>query len=204
MDTSENSRPLLFIISGPAGSGKTTLCDKLLINYPEKFDRVITATTRAPRNSEINGVDYIFLTDEEFSNKIRKEEFYEWANVHNNRYGTLKSEIQNKLNLSRDLLLNIDVQGAESYRNRTINDNFLKDRLITIFIKPKSLDQLRDRLIARNQDKINDIEKRLRVAENEITQCELFDACIESSDKESDFQKIVQIYNSKKTGQIEI
>ena len=112
---SDSESGFLFIVSGPAGSGKTTVCDRML-NEVSGVQRVVTSTTRAPRGGERDTVDYYFFDRPTFEQKIEAGEFYEHARVHNNLYGTLKSEVQGKLASGIDLLLNIDVQGAAQMR----------------------------------------------------------------------------------------
>jgi len=107
---------IIILISGPAGIGKTTVCESLLAEFSPGLERVVTATTRAPREGELDGVDYHFLSTEEFGQKVLANEFYEHALVHARRYGTLKSEIRRRLEMGVDLLLNVDVQGFEAFR----------------------------------------------------------------------------------------
>ena len=108
-----NDIALLLVIAGPAGSGKTTLCDRL-VEENERVERLVTCTTRSPREGEQDGVDYHFLSNEAFDQNIAEGAFLEWAKVHDHRYGTLKSVIGSKLNEQIDLVMNIDVQGVES------------------------------------------------------------------------------------------
>ena len=108
-----NSSPLLVVISAPSGGGKTTLCQQLLARRPE-MTRAVTCTTRPPRPGEKDGVDYYFLDAESFLKRVQAGNFLEHATVFGNSYGTLKSEVTGKLRAGRDVLLNIDVQGAGS------------------------------------------------------------------------------------------
>lgn len=189
---------LLFIISGPAGSGKTTLCDAMLKTLSPQVRRVITATTRAPREGETHGKDYYFFSPEAFQEGIKKGSFYEYANVHDNLYGTLKAEIQQKLSENLDLLINIDVQGAETLRKSAQEDPLLKDRVVSVFIMPESIDQIQQRLQKRNQDSEETIKKRLQIAEQEVTHWQKYNYCIPSGNEEEDFACLMSLYAAEK------
>lgn len=188
---------LLLIISGPAGSGKTTVCERLLEAEPE-IQRVVTSTTRAPREGEQHGIDYYFFDPETFAAKVAAGEFYEHAQVHTNRYGTLKSEILDKLALGKDLILNIDVQGAAAYREAGRDDPLLRGKVVTVFIMPPSMEELDQRLRHRSTDPEDEIQRRLRVAQEEIRQCELYDHCILSGSRDDDFASLQRIYRQAK------
>ena len=151
MPPEEHNTALLIIVSGPAGSGKTTVCDRMLDAFSPSLQRVVTSTTRAPRQGEQHEKDYFFFTDEEFDERVKADQFYEWAQVHSHRYGTLKSEIRDKLNRNIDLLLNIDVQGAATFRRAAEADPLPAGRLLSVFIMPGSIEQLRERLLSRSR-----------------------------------------------------
>ena len=126
--------PVLLVIAGPAGSGKSTLCDRLVAEIPE-FERVVTTTTRAPRPGEINGVHYHFLTPEQFDAGLAAHDFLEWAWVHGQRrYGTLKSSVLEPLARGQSLVLSVDVQGVESFRRAARENPLLGRRMTTVFI----------------------------------------------------------------------
>ncbi|MFO8027497.1 MAG: guanylate kinase [Opitutales bacterium] len=194
-DTDSNG--LLLIVSGPAGSGKTTVCDRMLAEEPG-LQRVVTATTRPPRQGEQHRIDYYFFDHTSFDTKVEAGEFYEYANVHSNRYGTLKSEIQDKLAAGKDLLLNIDVQGAATFRDAGRDDPLLKGKVVTVFIMPPGMDELESRLRHRSTDEEEEIQRRLRVARDEMTQRELYDHRILSGTRDEDFAALQRIYREEK------
>lgn len=199
MDQPSVNIGLLFLISGPAGSGKTTLCHRLIESQGPQVQRVVTATTRSPRTGEINHKDYHFLSKEEFEQKIKENAFYEYACVHRKHfYGTLKQEIKEKLENNIDLLINIDVQGFNAFREIAKADPFLRKRLVSIFILPPNLEVLKERLTKRNLDQPEIIEARLKTAQEEIEACPLYDHCIHTKTKEEDFANFLAIYKAEK------
>ncbi len=149
----------LFVLSAPAGGGKTTLANLLLKEVPNLV-KITTCTTREPRPGEKNGVDYFFLSKEEFERKIREGAFLEYAVVHGNYYGTPKEEVLKEINKGNDVLLVIDVQGM-----RQIKRNF-KD-VVTIFLIPPSFEELINRMRKRG-DSEEEIKKRLETAKKEL------------------------------------
>src|SRR5687767_10877386 len=124
---------LLIVISAPSGGGKTTLCQKLLEANPT-ISRAITCTTRSPRPGETDGKDYFFLTREDFANRIKAGDFLEYATVFGNNYGILKAEVVDKLRHGSDVLLNVDVQGAETIRRQSAANDDLRRALLTVFL----------------------------------------------------------------------
>lgn len=193
-----SDQALIFIVSGPAGSGKTTLCDRMILELTPRVQRVITATTRPPRQNERHGVDYYFLSQNEFDEAVQKDKFYEHAKVHSYHYGILKEEIKNKLTQNIDLLINIDVQGAETLRKITHEDPELCERVISIFILPPTADELKQRLQGRGLDNHEEIERRLQVAEKEVQYWTSYDYCIPSQSKEEDFACLLSLYVAEK------
>ncbi len=188
-----SQRPLLLILSGPAGSGKTTLCDRLTADYPN-ISRVVTTTTRTPRPGERDGCDYHFVTAEDFLRQVEEGAFYEHATVHGRHYGTYRHEIDSRLKAGADLLLNIDVQGAASFRAAAAVNPELARALVTIFILPPSLDELKSRLDGRGTDDSAEIQRRLENAQREIALARSFDFCIPSGSREHDYQCLSAIY----------
>ncbi|HTG43849.1 MAG TPA: guanylate kinase [Verrucomicrobiae bacterium] len=191
---------LLLIISAPSGGGKTTLCRHLLSANPNTI-RAITCTTREPRAGEKDGVDYYFLEAGDFLKRVQAGNFLEHATVYGNSYGTLKSEVLSKLRQGRDVLLNIDVQGAASIQAKTADDEELKLALVTLFLAPPSMAVLEERLRGRNQDSAATIQKRLSVARHEIGQWRHFDYLIVSSTIPDDLAKAQGIITAEKLRQ---
>ena len=185
----------LFIVSGPAGIGKTTVCDQMLKEIAG-VERAVTSTTREPRRGEIDTVDYYFFDHDTFQAKIDAGAFYEHALVHNQLYGTLKSEVQGKLAIGIDLLLNIDVQGAAQMRETAQNDPLLKGKVITIFIMPPTIEVLAARLRGRGTDAEDEIQRRMAVAVEEMQLSKYYDHKIVSATREEDLAALVAIYKS--------
>src|SRR5271154_1714820 len=127
--------PLLILISAPSGAGKTTLC-QLLLKSRLDITRAVTCTTRPPRKGERNGVDYHFLQAGDFLKRVQAGNFLEHATVYGNSYGLLKSELLGKLRQGKDVLLNVDVQGAATIREKAQNEPELNCALVTIFLTP--------------------------------------------------------------------
>lgn len=193
--------PVLLVIAGPAGSGKSTLCDRLVTEVPE-FERIVTTTTRAPRGGEINGVHYHFFSPEEFQRKVTAGEFLEWALVHgdhhNRLYGTLKSSVVGPLARGQSLVVSIDVQGVESFRRAARENSLLARAMTTVFIVVD-----RDRLIARMRYRAKDddaeIARRMATAEAELREAPKFDFRIESRTRDEDFAALLAIVAQART-----
>lgn len=196
--SSRPDRSILIVVSGPAGSGKTTLCDGMIRHYSPEVQRVVTCTTRPPRLGEKDGFDYHFLDKDSFEKKVQEGKFYEYANVHNKCYGTLKSEIQGKLSDNIDLLLNIDVQGTLTIKEAATKDALLAKQLITVFVMPPTLDELENRLLSRGTDSREEIDRRLKTALKEMEYWPHYDYCIHSKDKEADLANLTAIYKAEK------
>ena len=189
--------PLLILISAPSGGGKTTLVNLLLAARPQ-MTRAITCTTRAPRPGESDGVDYHFFTATEFLRRLQAGNFIEHATVYGNSYGILKSELLGKLREGRDVLLNVDVQGAATIRAQAETEPALRCALVTIFLTPPSLTMLEQRLNKRNADPETVIQKRLAVARQELAQWKNFDYLLISADKREDLRRALAIIESEK------
>lgn len=189
--------PLLVVISAPSGGGKTTLCNQLLAARPE-MARAITCTTREPRGDEKDGVDYYFLDAGSFLKRVQAGNFLEHATVYGQSYGTLKSEVLGKLRAGKDVLLNIDVQGAAAVRKCAEEDPELKRALVTVFLTPATLAILEARLQKRGTDNATAIQKRLGVARQEIAQWKNFDYLIISRGIADDVRNMQAIIEAEK------
>lgn len=192
------SRSLLMIVSGPAGSGKTTLRERMVEYYGPKLERLVTATSREPRPGEVNGVDYHFFTKPVFERMIAEGAFYEYAIVHGKHYyGGLKSEVLTKLAAGYNLILNVDVQGTSVYKEAALSGGELHGRLVTVFIMPQSIEQLKERLSARDVGKEEEIERRLRTAVEETARWKEYDYVFTSGSRDEDFATLSAIYQAE-------
>lgn len=166
--------PRLFVISGPSGAGKGTLLARVRERHPS-LGLAVSATTRKPRPGETDGTSYHFLDEEEFSCRVRANEFLEWATVHGHRYGTLKSDVDAMLASGTSVILEIDVQGALNVRR-------LMPDAILIFIEPPSLEELERRLRTRGTEDEAQIRLRLRNARSELELADMYDERIVNDD----------------------
>ena len=189
--------PLLILISAPSGGGKTTLCQQLLAARPD-MTRAITCTTRAPRPGEKNDVDYYFIDPADFQRRVQAGEFIEHATVFGRSYGILRSELRNKLWRSKDVLLNVDVQGAATIRDRALAEPELKRALVTVFLTPPSIAVLEERLKKRASDAPEEIQKRLGIARKEIAQWKNFDYLLISTTILEDLRRMLVIVEAEK------
>ena len=184
--------PVLLVLAGPAGSGKSTLCDRLVKEIPG-FARVVTTTTRAPRPGEVDGVHYHFLTPEQFDEKLAANAFLEWAWVHGKRrYGTLAESILAPLRRGESLVISVDVQGVESFRQASAAYPLIAQRMTTVFIVVDH-ERLVARMRARAQDNEDEIAGRMRTAERELREAHKFDFRIESRTRDEDFAALLGI-----------
>ena len=178
-----------IIISAPSGSGKTSICKKILIQ-DKSIEFSVSCTTRVRRSQEKNGIDYIFLTKDEFIKKINNNEFVEWEKIHGNfYYGTLKKTLDYAINSNTKLLLELDVKGAKK-----IMENYPKN-YISIFIEPPSKDELFKRLKDRGSDSINTIEKRMERFESEMINKIHFNYVIVNNKLNDAVNSILEIIN---------
>ena len=182
-------RGLLIVISGPSGVGKDTLVKEYLKNNDAVLS--VSATSRKIRGKEKDGVDYYFLTKEEFEEKIKNNEFLEYAVYNDCYYGTPRSEIEEKLNTGKDVFLNVEVQGAFQIKEK------LKDSIL-IFLLPPNLDVLEERLRNRASDSEEMIQNRLKIAIKEIKESTKFDYIITNNDVNNAIEKIKLILDSER------
>jgi guanylate kinase len=192
--------PLLIVISAPSGGGKTTLSQQLIAANPN-VTRVVTCTTRPPREGERDGVDYYFLDAATFQKRVQGGEFLEHAIVFGRSYGSLRSEVLDKLRQGRDVLLNIDVQGAATIRAEAAENAELKKALITVFLTPASIALLEQRLRKRATDPEEVIQKRLSAARQEIAEWKHFDYLIISTTIVEDLRRMACILEAEKMRQ---
>jgi len=184
--------PVLLVVAGPAGSGKSTLCERL-VAAGLGFSRVVTSTTRAPRAGEVNGVHYHFFTPAQFDAKVAAGEFLEWAWVHGDRrYGTLASSVLGPLLLGKSLVVSVDVQGVESLRRISGKNPFLARVMSTIFIVVDH-ERLEARMRERGKDDEAEIARRMATAEAELREAGKFDYVIESRTRDDDFAALLAI-----------
>lgn len=178
--------PRLVILSAPSGAGKTTLCAKLLHEFPE-MALSISTTTRKPRAMERNGVHYFFVTDEEFQKQAAAGAFAESAEVHGRRYGTAKETIERLLAAKKHILFDIDVQGARSLKA------LYPRRVLSLFVHPPSLEILRDRLVGRNSESEATLETRMENAYREVAAAAEFDYQIVNDNLDRAYGELRQI-----------
>ncbi|MBA4150825.1 MAG: guanylate kinase [Verrucomicrobia bacterium] len=189
--------PLLLVISAPSGGGKTTLCHQLLDNNAN-ITRAITCTTRPPRPGERDGIDYFFLDAETFLKRVQAGHFLEHATVYGHSYGTLKSEVLEKLRSGKDVFLSVDVQGVAAICDRAAQDDELSVALVTVFLTPRSIEELEVRLRKRNADAEEVIQRRLSVAREEIAQWRNFHYLIISTTIGEDLRRMQAIIQAEK------
>ncbi len=179
----------LIVFAAPSGAGKSSLIKEIISNN-ENIELSVSATTRSPREGEIHGKDYFFISDNEFNNLKNKEAFIENASVHGYQYGTLKSLVEEKLNNNIRVVLDIDVQGYNQIAASIEN-------IISIFIIPPSLDELKKRLLLRGLDTEDVIEKRLINAKNELKYAQSFENIVLNDDFNRALEEISSIILSK-------
>ncbi len=175
-----------LVLSAPSGAGKTTLVKKLLKEFPN-FGFSISCTTRTPRPNETDGKDYHFLTKQQFEEQRIQGNFAEWAAVHGNFYGTPLKPLQTLFGQGRDVLLDVDVQGAAQLRNTLPHASF-------VFIMPPSMKELERRLRSRGTDKDEDIAKRMHNASQEIACARWFDAVVLNDSLDKAYDELRSLY----------
>ncbi|MEQ1850774.1 MAG: guanylate kinase [Chthoniobacteraceae bacterium] len=189
-----NRRGILFVISAPSGGGKSTLL-KLLSEKPD-FAYSVSCTTRAPRPGEVDGRDYHFLSIAEFEQRIAAGEFLEHAQVHGNRYGTLKRTVVESLGSGRDVLMDVDTQGAAQIRENA--DAELHASLVDIFLMPPSMDELRRRLLKRATETPEQLDIRLRNAKSEMAEWQQYCYTMISGTPLQDFENFRAIMHAER------
>ena len=182
---------VLLVISSPSGTGKTTICKKLL-EYDKNIHLSVSVTTRKKRKNEVEGIDYFFRTKKEFLNLKSQNSFIENAFVFENYYGTLKSEVLKRLENGIDVLIDIDWQGTRQITKA------MKGNLIKIFLLPPSINELKKRLSERNSDSIKEINFRMSMALKEIKHFDEYDYVLINNNLDNTFQKIVKILEAER------
>jgi guanylate kinase len=179
----------LTVIAGPTAVGKGTVVRHLLEHNPEILVSV-SATTRSPRVGETNGVEYFFVSNEEFDRMIADDELLEYATVHlNNRYGTPRGPVENALSAGKQIILEIDIQGAEQVKASMPEANL-------IFISPPSLEELKRRLVGRGTETTEEIAIRLKTAEIELAASDLFDHVVINHEVAQCAQEVLDLMKS--------
>jgi len=185
---------ILLLVSGPSGSGKTTLCRRLADEKEAHYS--ISCTTRPPREGEKNGVDYHFLSREDFNTRIKAGEVLEHAEVHGNHYGTLKSEVLDYIQKGVDVVMDIDVQGAALVRD--CNDAEIKEALVDLFVMPPSEQELKARLVGRGTDQDEVIALRMKNALEEMTHWPEYSYRIISATREDDYRSFKALIRAER------
>jgi guanylate kinase len=181
---------LPIIISAPSGAGKTTLCQALKKRLPD-LNFSVSHTTRPPRENEQDGVDYHFTSKEKFIGMADRNEFLEWAQIHDNYYGTPLKNIESTLQKGKDLVLELDIQGVEALRN-------LKYQGVYIFILPPSMEELEKRLTERGTESDNQVKQRLEVGKKEIAKSHLYDYAVTNVNIDESVETILSIIRAEK------
>lgn len=162
-----SSLGIALVVSGPSGTGKTTVCEKLL-KQNKNLHFSISCTTREPRKGEVHGEDYYFISVEEFKKRVENDEFLEYAEVHDNYYGTLKTEVTDRLKRGEDVLVDIDVQGMRQLRKAARGNDILEKYTSYVFIAPPSYTELEQRLRNRATDSESVVNRRMLNARKEL------------------------------------
>ena len=184
-----HSNGIIFILSAPSGTGKTTICKLLTQKLPDlKFS--ISHTTREPRNGEVKGTDYHFISKKEFEEKIERGEFLEWAKVFKNYYGTAFESVDRHHLNGDDVLIELDVQGAQSLRD-------IHYKAVFIFMMPPSLEVLETRLKNRETESASIIQERLKISEKEMQLSPLYDYILTNVDAEQTIDHLISIITAE-------
>ena len=189
----KEEKSMMFVLSSPSGTGKTTLAKKIAKSNAN-FSISISHTTRKPRPNEINGKDYYFVSMKEFEDLIKKNNFFEYANIFDNRYGTSKKPVLELLSRGKDVLFDIDWQGTKQ-----LNEN--KDlSLVTFFILPPNRKILKERLLNRHERQEEIVEKRMNKFSEEVSHWNEYNYVVVNDDLDECYNKILSIINSEKKG----
>ena len=187
-----NRRGVLFVLSSPSGAGKTTI-SRMMLDADSDIALSISATTRPPRPGEVDGVHYHFVDTETFKKMAADGEFLEWAHVFGHRYGTPRAPVEDLLAAGKDVLFDIDWQGARDVAAKCPGD------AVRVFILPPSLEELRRRLVTRSQDAEDVIERRVANAKGEIEHCDDFDYVLVNEDFDRSYAELAHIYHAERS-----
>jgi guanylate kinase len=185
-------RGTLIVIAGPSGVGKGTVVQRLLVRDPDRLALSVSVTTRAPRPDEIDGVHYRFVTDEAFDRMIERGELLEWAEIVGHRSGTPRRDVDELLGRGTDVILEIDVQGAEQIRDRV-------PEATLIFLAPPTLEELERRLRGRGTESEASIRRRLDLAAREIAEASWFQASVTNDDVGRATDEVAAIIDASRT-----
>ena len=185
-------RGVLLIVASPSGAGKTSLCRRLMADH-KNLELSVSMTTRGIRPGEVDGRDYHFVSREEFDRLVAADAFLEWADVHGNCYGSPRAPVDRALAEGRDVLFDIDWQGARDVAEKCPED------AVRVFIMPPSLAELRRRLVTRSQDAEDVIERRVANAKGEIEHCDAFDYVLVNEDFDGSYSELAHIYHAERS-----
>ena len=189
----KEKRGMMFVLSSPSGAGKTTLTKKIAENN-KNFTISISHTTRKPRSNEINGIDYKFVSVQEFNTLVKENNFFEYANIFDNYYGTLKKPVLELLSLGRDVLFDIDWQGTQQLKRiKSLS-------LVTFFILPPNIQALKKRLLNRHKGQEELIEKRMDNFNEETSHWNEYNYVFVNDDLDTCYEKILNVIKSEKRG----
>ena len=189
----KEKRGMMFVLSSPSGAGKTTLTKKIAENN-KNFTISISHTTRKPRSNEINGRDYKFVSEQEFNTLVKENNFFEYANIFGNYYGTLKKPVLELLSLGRDVLFDIDWQGTQQLKRiKSLS-------LVTFFILPPNIQALKKRLLNRHKGQKELIEKRMNKFNEETSHWNEYNYVFVNDDLDTCYEKILNVIKSEKRG----
>jgi guanylate kinase len=185
------NKAIMIILSAPSGGGKSSIAQKLL-QQDDRLSLSISTTTRPPRPGEIDGMHYFFKSRSEFEQMIKDNKFLEYAEIYGNLYGTSLQDVESKLSKNLDILFDIDYQGAHQIMK------YNRDRVLSIFINPPSLDVLKDRMKARGQDTDDIIERRFEFAKEEMEFAKYYDYVVVNDDFDRAVSEIQKIINDER------
>ncbi|MDF3128949.1 guanylate kinase [Kiritimatiellaeota bacterium B1221] len=198
MNILSTPHPVIFLISAPSGAGKTTLCHRLLGECP-KLKYSVSSTTRLPREGEIDGVDYDFLSRADFDQRVADGSFLEYAEVHGNGYGTCLETLEKLFKAGYSVLMDVDVQGAAHIRRNLQKESIdpaMRNSFVDVFISPPSLQSLRERLEGRGKDAADVIEERLKNASVEMSQAGLYEFQIVNDNLDTAYDELLAVYKA--------